>query len=113
VRHRALYPAALSRRLATAQSDHDERKENPRKGCAALVLITALGAGLGQFGSGRRGCRCNDTHPPQHDSRSWFASGRVEGLAEFGQEAAAAFLTSFSAASARLRTSTAFAISAL
>jgi hypothetical protein len=104
---------AVSRRLATAQSDHDGRKENPRKGSAALVLITALSAGLGQFGSGRRGCRCNDTHPPQHDSRSWFASGRVEGLAEFGQEAAAAFLTSFSAASARLRTSTAFAISAL
>jgi hypothetical protein len=82
VRHRVLGPAALSRRLATAQSDHDGRRENPREGCAALVLVTAVSAGLKQFGSGRRGCQCHDTHHSQRDPASRFSVG----LAEFGQQ---------------------------
>jgi hypothetical protein len=52
----------VSRRLATAQSDHDGRNQNPREGCAALVLITILSAGLGQLGSGRRGCHRHHKH---------------------------------------------------
>jgi hypothetical protein len=78
VRHRALYPVALSRRLATAQSNHDGRNQNPRKGCAALVLITTLGAGPGQLGSGRRGChRHHKRQSQRRELMSGFAVGRV------------------------------------
>jgi hypothetical protein len=78
VRHRALYPVTVSRRLATALSDHDGRNQNPRKGCAALVLITSLSAGLGQLGSGRRGCHRHHKHQSQRrESLPGLAVGRV------------------------------------
>jgi len=50
----------------------------PRKGCAALVLITTLSAGLGQFGSGRRGCQRHDTHQSRRESMSAPVAGRPD-----------------------------------
>lgn len=40
------------------------------RGCAALVLVTAVSAGLKQFGSGRRGCHRRDTPDSQRDPAS-------------------------------------------
>lgn len=54
---------------------------NPREGCAALVLVTAVSAGLKQFGSGRRGCQRHDTPHSLRDPASRFSAG----LAESGQ----------------------------
>jgi hypothetical protein len=64
VRHRALDPAALSRRLATAQSDHDGRRRRIHARAAPLLVLGhRLSAGLGRLGSGRRGCQCQHTRP--------------------------------------------------
>jgi hypothetical protein len=52
---------ALSRRLATAQRDHDGKENHPREGCAALVLNRYTSAGLAQLRSGRRGCQQQHT----------------------------------------------------
>jgi hypothetical protein len=58
-------------------------------GWAALVLITIRSAGLGQLGSGRRGCHDHHKHQSRRrESLSGFAVSRIARLAGFGGQAA-------------------------